>query len=163
MSTFSSQRSSIHFEGRWRRQKRPGKPFSSECSQHLPGHWDGASAWRQDRGSRRKEKFPEAGRRACREESRAHEDTAGCSPTSPGLWALDESGIPKHEPFSSPQSTSGQQAPRNATQIQTLPSSHLGVLSMEWALQYPNLSHFCNSVLLAWETNSQQPKWLHPG
>lgn len=115
-------------------------------------------------------KFPEAGSRACREESRAHEDTAGCSPMSPGLWALDESCIPKHEPFSSPQSTSGQQAPWNSTQIQALPDSHLGVYRASvWMVNgvgsavLKPLPVLQFSVLLAWETNSQKPKLLHPG
>lgn len=98
-STFFSQQSSVHFVGKIKEQEaeeRPGQPFSSECSQHLPGHWDGASAWRQDKGSRWKEKFPEAGRRACREESRAREGTAGCSPIShSGLLALAELGYTK--------------------------------------------------------------------
>lgn len=97
-------------------------------------------------------KFPEAGSRACREESRAHEDTAGCSPTSPGLWALDESCIPKHESFSSPQSTSANRLPGTLHKYKCC-QTHTCVCiepqcgwSMEWALQYSNLSQFYNSL-----------------
>lgn len=58
-------------------------------------------------------------KRACREESRACEGTAGCSPTSPsGLWASAEPGYARAGALLQPQSRSGQQPPWNLTQIQ---------------------------------------------